>query len=59
MLLSLCEEKQIENYSYAFFASRADLNRCTRKRGLKSLKKARGAAYLQPPATKNLDFSRQ
>ena len=44
-----CKEKQIENYGYAFLADRADLHQCTRKRGPKPLKKARGAA--------NLDFS--
>ena len=43
----LCEEKQIQNYGYALLAGRADLNPCTRKRGPKSLKKARGAANLQ------------
>ena len=44
------------NYA-AFLAGRADLNRCTRKRGPKPLKKARGAANLQS-SRNNLDFSR-
>ena len=35
------EEKQIGNYGYAFFAGRADLNRCTQKRGPRPLKKAK------------------
>ena len=43
----LCEEKQIENYGYAFLAGRAGLNRCTRKRDPKPLKKPRGAANVQ------------
>ena len=41
---------------YEFLAGRADLNQCTRKQGLKSLKKARGVANLQS-SQKNLDFS--
>ena len=44
----LCEQKQIENYGSAFLAGRADLNRCTWKRGSNPLKKARGGANLQP-----------
>ena len=35
----LCEEKYIENYAYAYFAGRAELNQCTRKRGPKPLEK--------------------
>ena len=54
----LYEEKQIENYGYKFFASRADLNRCTRKRGPKLLKKATGAANLQSSLKKNRFFAR-
>jgi len=42
----LREEKQIENYGYAFLAGRADLNQCTQKQGPKPLKKARGVAIL-------------
>jgi len=42
----LREEKQIENYGYAFLAGRADLNQCTQKQGPKHLKKARGVAIL-------------
>ena len=52
----LREEKQIENYVYAFFASRVDLSQCSRKRGPKPLKKARGVAILHS-SQKNLDFS--
>ena len=37
----------IKDYGYAFLASRADLNQCTRKRGPKLLKIARGAANLR------------
>ena len=37
----------IGHSGYAFFAGRADLNRCTRTRGPKPLKKAIRAASLQ------------
>ena len=43
----MCEEKQIENYGYAFLADQADLNQCTRKRGPKPLNKPTGVANLQ------------
>ena len=45
----LCEEKQIENYGYAFLAGRMDLSRCTgtQKRDPEPLKKPKGAANLQ------------
>ena len=43
----LCKEYQKGNYSHAFLAGRADLNRCTRKRGPRPLKKLRGKANLR------------
>ena len=48
----LCEEKQIENYGYAFLAGREDLNQCKRKQGPKALIGGQFAAF-----TKNLDLS--
>ena len=54
--LGYVREKQIENYGHAFLAGRADLNRCTRTRGPKPLKKARGAANLQ--FSKKISISR-
>ena len=43
-------------YGYEFFAGRADLNQCTRRRGVKPLKKARGAANLR--SLQNIPISR-